>query len=224
MNPFIKITLLSLCLVLMAAFYTFAEDCCGGEPLPEGMVCCEDEAVLPEECCGDELLPGGMICCENEAVAPDECCDEKKLSSGEECCRQADPELPYNPDTTCCIDTGLMYKGAFVSYQYMIEHCPDYVYRTDFIPTPNGCSNPIPIEADEFFKICCNVHDIDYATCRKSKESADNSFLSCMVSECFLNIGLINCYSLALIYFTAVAQMGDASYELAQSQACQCCE
>lgn len=180
-----------------------------------------------EECCGGEVLPAGMVCCEDEAVLPDECCNDVKLPTGEECCKDADPEAAYNPDTTCCTDVGLIAKGAALSYQYMLEHCPDYTYRTNFIPSPNGCSNPIDVGANEFFYICCNGHDIGYATCKKSKSSNDAEFFSCMAGECFTNalvLEIPGCLVVAALYHDAVDLLGTPYYEAAQAQACQCCE
>lgn len=180
-----------------------------------------------EECCGSEVLPAGMVCCEDEAVLPDECCNGTVLPAGEECCIDSNPDAAYNPETTCCVDIGLIAKGAGLSYQYMLEHCPDYTYRTNFIPSPNGCSNPIEVGANDFFYICCNGHDIGYATCKKSKSSSDSEFLFCMSGECLTNADVLeipSCLIAAVLFHDAVALFGTPAYENAQAQACQCCE
>ena len=58
--------------------------------VPDGMVCCEGQAVLPEQCCNGTFVPEGLACCNGEAVPPEQCCGGEVIPNPECCACEGD--------------------------------------------------------------------------------------------------------------------------------------
>lgn len=65
---------------------------------------------------------------------------------------------------------------------------------------------------------CCNLHDLCYDTCGKSKEECDSEFRTCLMDVC----GSHPCIHAANLFADIVVFMGCPAYLGAQGDACTC--
>ena len=108
--------------------------------------------------------------------------------------------------------------------------CSNVVPDPDWIPSPNGCSSPLPNPdnptgcSDTSFLEACNAHDVCYQTCNSNKDNCDNAFLDEMLEICMGSSCAPRCSEFAIIYYGAVHNYGDSAYQNDQVAACACCD
>ena len=109
--------------------------------------------------------------------------------------------------------------------------------RPGYVPTANGCG---PDGWDWFvpdswkqanFTKACSRHDICYGTCNSDRNDCDYEFLANLKKACRRAYGskeerdlYHRCRDRTYNYYTAVSDGGQAAYEAAQEEACECCE
>jgi hypothetical protein len=104
-------------------------------------------------------------------------------------------------------------------------------------PSTNGCGpggddgipdDPANCSYPDFssFKAPCDHHDFCYQTCNTPKSTCDSAFGDEMDVTCQGNSPLcyISCEAWRVIYWTAVAIVGENAYETDQLKACACCD
>lgn len=138
----------------------------------------------------------------------------------------------YDPATQCCSPVkGVVPKSPMASLAW----CPNRQAKQNHTPRANGCGPEgglVSLLIPNTFRLAnlkpaCDFHDICYETCREDKGFCDRRFRTLMEEECQNVYGpgtpRLECLGQVRTYYQAVSQGGDAAYEAAQKDACNCC-
>jgi hypothetical protein len=138
----------------------------------------------------------------------------------------------YDPQTQCCMPTGVQPKYPLTS----TLACPNKVPHPGYTPATNGCApsggQVAPYVPNQFgqadFRPCCNSRDTCYGTCNSGKSTCDNSFSNCLSNSCVAAYSnqlsvLAYCRAAVTTHLNAVNFGGAAAFEAGQNVACDCC-
>lgn len=144
--------------------------------------------------------------------------------------------VTYDPQTQCCVLGAVRQKHPIDR----VAFCPDRVAHPGHVPVFNGCGSgffgglvPNRFRAANF-KSACNAHDLCYEDCSASQDTCDINFLNDLLDQCLAAYPPSNargrerqrqeCEARAQQYYTVVSgPLGRDAYEIAQSNACDCC-
>jgi hypothetical protein len=97
-------------------------------------------------------------------------------------------------------------------------------------PEYNGCGTyELKVNlATNDMEQCCNMHDLCYGSCGRTKDECDEMFLECMVHQCIAthpdaaSRAYKRCLREARLYFNGVFGFGCFAYKRAQQKHCEC--
>lgn len=99
----------------------------------------------------------------------------------------------------------------------------------NYYKTPNGCGSygfnfNLQIYGLNFNQ-CCYKHDLCYGSCNSVKQTCDEQFYSCALSECNRcgnSVKYVACKSFAKVMFRVTRTTGCTAYQRDQEMACSC--
>jgi len=98
--------------------------------------------------------------------------------------------------------------------------------RENYKPFYNGCPSSLPKTLIDFTK-CCNIHDLCYDTCAKTKRYCDLEFKRCLQRMCSSvtpRKDQQQCLKEASSVTSVIQMEGCQSYLVAQERTCECVE
>jgi len=95
--------------------------------------------------------------------------------------------------------------------------------KPGFVPSKNGCTNPLTGDGAFVFTNSCNSHDVCYGTCGSDRAACDLQFYLDMVNHC-QDVANNNHYGFCVIeaytFYLAVRVAGFSYWDDAQDDAC----
>ena len=162
------------------------------------------------------------------------------LPAGHACCSVGGVARPYDVSRFCCTAAGIQQKSPIVD----VDACPNRS-QNDVPIEINGCSVQIPIaiaalsvlggagalllnQYSYVFERPCDVHDVCYSRCNRTKASCDAELLLRARNQCDIRAGdsgfrREGCYLAAALFFWGVTVGGGPYWEGAQEKHCNCC-
>jgi hypothetical protein len=118
----------------------------------------------------------------------------------------------------------------------MTDDCPKFqcpagqqpVQSPHYVPVGNGCGTDlIKLESKfrDFFRECCDGHDMCYMTCGSSHKGCEDSFKSCLEESCYAHqegAELQHCLAESKLYSAGTSGFGCSFFTNAQRDACVC--